>query len=107
MAIQTDGVKVSLRGREVVIPPLTLYALRKFTASGHMERISKMGALPSVDDLDAAAELIHAALLPNYPEITLEEVLNLVDVKNLGEVVPAIMGQSGLRQVKPGEAGAP
>lgn len=39
--------------------------------------------------------VLHAAISRNYPNITLEEVKDLVDLKNAQKVFGAVMGASG------------
>ncbi len=45
-----------------------------------------------------AIEVIHSALSRNYPELTIEDVEELVDLGNFSEVFQAVMGVSMLKK---------
>lgn len=101
-----DGARIRLRGREFTIPPLTLAAIKRLTLNGSIAAInaaSASGAM-SVEQIDAALALVYEAMRPNYPDITVDEIADLVDMGNMKPVVQAVMAQSGFVE---GEAAAP
>lgn len=90
-----DGVKLNLGGVEYVIPPLSLGAVRRLMPkieklTGNVDITAMSGEL-----LDAIAEIICAAMQRNYPDMTQEKVLDVLDMKNMGQVIGAVLGQSG------------
>ena len=82
-------------GRVYVIPPLSLGALELLQ--------DRMAELPSLTSTDPAAiktiiDATHMALKRNYPELTREEVGELVDVGNTGEVYECLMDVAGIKR---------
>jgi hypothetical protein len=57
----------------------------------------------TAEQIDAIGEIISAALGRNYPDMTVEKVLDLIDITNARDVIHAVFTGSGLR---PGEAEA-
>lgn len=101
-----DGVKVTMGGREFILPPLTLKALRKMGPK--IKLLGTMTDVPTEEQIAAMVEVVHAGLVRNYPDITVDELEDLIDLGNLREVFPAVMASSGLSRVTPGEVvGAP
>ncbi|HUE67183.1 MAG TPA: hypothetical protein VMP38_03300 [Candidatus Acidoferrum sp.] len=98
------GVKVQMGGIEYMVPPLTLGQLRRLEP-----KIRAMSDLPpdaggiSTEQIDAIGEIVSTALSRNYPDMTPERVLELIDVANAREVILAVLTGAGL---KPGEAEA-
>lgn len=102
------GVKLVLGGREFVVPPLSLRQVRSFTEDGTFDKVGKIGnRLPSVEELDVALDVIHAALKRSYPDLGKDELLDLLDVGNLNDVMIAVCQAAGFEKVKPGEAVSP
>jgi len=97
-----DGVKINLGGTEYLVPPLSFKQLRNLQPK--LLTLTKMGSVPDVKQLDTVTEIVFVALSRNYPELTQEQVGNLLDLGNMKLIVPAIMGVSGL--VSSGEAQA-
>lgn len=95
-----EGIPVYMDGRVWTIPPLSV---RQFRA--HYETLL---------DTDVTTEnwrekvlmklpVILAAIQRNCPEVTEEQLLDILDLKTFNLVVQAIANASGLRQAKPGE----
>lgn len=97
MPILHEGVRIELGGRAFVMPPLTLKHLR--IHGGVIRSLGDLKGIPSDQDVDGIVTLIHAALSRNYPELTREEIEDLVDVTNLAPTFQAMVGQSGLTRV--------
>ena len=65
--------------------------------------------MPTPEQMQGVCEIVHAALSRNYDDLTIEQVEDIIDLRNAGAVIQAVMGQSGLTQSKdaaPGEAPA-
>jgi len=95
-----DGVSISLGGTEYVVPALSFKQLRNLQPK--LATLGTVKGIPSEAQLDAVAEVVHAALSRNYPDLTLDQVGDMLDLTNMKHIVPAIMGISGL--VSEGEA---
>lgn len=87
------GKTLQLAGRDWVVPPINFAALKK-----HRALIAEMraGSVELTDaQQDAMLDLIYLALRRNYPDITPEEVDDMIDLANMQPVFEAIMSVSG------------
>jgi hypothetical protein len=89
------GQDVNLGGTNFVVPPLALGALK--TLLPKIQKLS-IGAdgVPDLSQVEDLLEVCLAALRRNYPELTLVELVDIVDLVNFQPLVKAVMGQSGL-----------
>lgn len=95
------GIKLTMGGTEYEVPPLNFRALETLQPS-----IQQMGALNgfiSKEQMAVIADVVLAALQRNYPEMTRERVMDMLDLGNMAAVFKAIMGASGFEATKPGE----
>lgn len=98
-----DGVTITLGRREFVVPPLNLGRIKKL-----QDDLAILALVPQdatrfePQQLEACITVIHTALTRNYPDLTREEVEDVVDMGNMQPLMLAIMGQSGFAK---GEAG--
>lgn len=96
-----DGVKMRVGGRELIVPALTIKQVRSLRAEfDQMQGIKD--AAPTDDQIGAVTRVIHSAVVRNYPDMTQDDLEELLDLSTMQAVVKAIMGQSGL-EVTPGE----
>jgi hypothetical protein len=100
MEPKLTGVPLKLGGADYVLPPLNLAALEKYWAL-----IESWGEPPAslVGRLSEGAELLHAALVRNYPELTLAEVKEGLDLANFPAALAQLLEVSGLVRRLPGE----
>lgn len=96
-----DGAKIKMGGKDWVVPALSFKQLKRLLPT--LNRVGN-GAV-SLENMGEMAEVVHAALSRNYPKVTLDEVEELLDMRNAQFVFLAVIGQSGLEQVPEGEAG--
>lgn len=76
------------------IPPIALGALEQLQS-----RIGEFdGNVQDAKQISTVIDCAHAALRRNYPEMTREEVADLIDIGNMGEVFAAVMDVSGLKR---------
>jgi len=87
-----EGVKLTLGGREFVVPPLSFKALRELTP--RWPELTGMGDVPTGEQIDVVLGVVHSALIRNYPDLTLEDLEDLVDLGNLPKCLMAAMGAS-------------
>ena len=82
-------------GRVLTVPPLALGALELL-----QERLATAQALPATDPAVVATTIdaAHLALARNYPQITRDEVGELVDIGNMGEVYECLMDIGGVKR---------
>jgi len=107
---QYAGVEVVAGGRTLVLPALTLGAMKRlrkeFAVIAAIDATTQGGTLTD-EQIDAMLSLVAASAVRNYPGMTRDDLAELVDLANLPIIIPAILGQSGFRRVAPGEAGSP
>lgn len=85
------GKDIELGGGKYVVPPLTLGALQRFQA-----RLSSYSGTLNAEDVQTVIEVATAALQRNYPDMTTDQVADLIDLGNIQEVFMAVMSVSGL-----------
>lgn len=100
------GTEIAMGGTKWIVPPLNLRLIRE-----HREKIKslKVGLTAQdggLDQMEIMLDIIHGAMLRNYPNVTRPEVEEMVDVVNVGAIMQAILNMSGLvpRASPPGEA---
>lgn len=92
--VKVKGLPVVLSGDTYIVPPIALGALEQL-----QERIASFTG--DVTDLKQVATVIdaaHSALKRNYPELSRDQVADMVDVANMAEVFEAVMDVSGLKR---------
>ncbi|QDD62647.1 hypothetical protein EJD96_00060 (plasmid) [Herbaspirillum seropedicae] len=97
-----DGAQVKMGGKEWVIPALSLGQIKRLAPK--IESLANMSNMLTSDQVSNVCEIVHAALKRNYPDVTIEEVEDMVDMGNMRQVIQTVMGQAGL--VARGEAQA-
>jgi hypothetical protein len=90
-----DGEKILVGGKEKVLPPLNWKACKKFFKEITGNKLNDADLGP-----DLMEELIHAALVRNYPEFTRE---NLEEDATFGEIKDALAILLRLSGFVPGE----
>jgi len=86
---KVNGITDILPG--LVIPPLSLGALEQLH-----ERINAFdGDVSKLENLTTVIEVAHAALRRNYPDMTREQVGDLIGLENMVEVYQACMDVGG------------
>lgn len=89
--VNVPGVEIQLGDVKRVLPALNAAAFKTYRA-----QISKVFEERGLPDMEIVATLAHAALLRNYPDLSLEEVEKNIDFNNLVDVFEAVMNISGL-----------
>ena len=89
-----DGVKIKLGEIEYVVPPLNLKSMRRLLPKLNTLKTS---GLPGDEDLTTIVDVVHSALVRNYPNMTVEDVENGLDMVNMQGIVSQVLGQSGVK----------
>lgn len=89
-------------GRTYLVPPFTLGQLAEH--KGLVEHLRApflyMGQDDHREKLERLVDALHVALARNYPDLTREQVLDLVDMRNALELIAAIQGANGFRELR-------
>ena len=98
------GIEMDLGGRRWMIPPLNLAALEHLS-----DRLAGFSGGLDAASVSTVVDAAFYALLRNYPEISRDEVADMIDIANMEAVMSALMNVSGLEakagEAKAGEAG--
>lgn len=86
-----------------VLPPLSLGALEQL--GDRLKALS--GDFGDPAQIATAIDAAHAALRRNYPDMTREQVAELIGLENVVEVVEGLMDVSGLKRRAEEAAAAP
>ena len=96
MRLLIPGVEFDFGGGRVyTVPPLSLGALQLM-----QDRLAQLATLSSLDPV-AVKTMIDTTLIAlkrNYPDITAEEVGELLDVSNIGAVYECLLDAAGVKR---------
>jgi len=95
------GIKAFEDRPDLVVPPLNFRSLQEL--QGRLQ--SFQGGIDA-ESMELVLDATTAALQRNYPDMTRDEVIDLLDVGNMGEVMEAIMDVSGLKRKRLEATGA-
>lgn len=98
-----EGAEVVLGRQKYVVPALTIRQLKKYRKEIAVLP-SLAGRDPTDEEVDGLLDVFHAAVSRNYPDLKREDLEDLIDLNNLPTLIKAVLAQSGLERVKPGEA---
>ena len=96
MEPQFEGTEIKLGGQSYTLPPLSLGQIKRLRPKLDAMRESPETAI------DTMAEAIHMALSRNYPEMTREQVEDMVDTGNVLPLFRAVVTVSGMELRAPG-----
>ena len=95
------GTRMNLGGEWYVLPPLNLRQCEEF--GDLIATLGEASTRPLNEQLKMALPLIHASLTRNYPDITADQVRELIDFGNFTEAAKAVVSSSGYVPAQPGE----
>jgi hypothetical protein len=101
-APQFEGELHRLGDKDFIVPPLNWRRIRELLPVLQKIRIGQPGLEITGEMLDDYLTVILSALNRNYPDMTLDELEDLLDLGNAPRLFLAIMGMSGLIQGEPG-----
>jgi hypothetical protein len=85
------GIKIMLAGEERIVPPLALGPLEML-----QDRISKVTNLASGDGVKLVLDVAFYAMRRNYPDITREDIGEMVGLENLDDIMKAALDAGGV-----------
>src|SRR4051812_17617735 len=98
------GEWVAFGDEEYRVPPLAFRALQEL--ADEVAGLQSMGSKPTTEQMTTIEKIVHSALSRNYPEMTLAEVSDMLDVGNYEHVLGAALSIAGFtrtRERSPGE----
>lgn len=102
-----EGEEIELGGEKYIVPALSLRQIRELAPK--LDKLDSTEAgLPQLEQITAVVDVLHAALSRNYPEMTQDQLLDLIDLGNMSALIAAAMRTSGLeKKVAPREPASP
>jgi hypothetical protein len=88
--IKFEGISMKMGGQEYIVPPLSIKGFRE--TKGQIEALKDVASGMTDEQIDNVVKIIHCALCRNYPDLTLDQTEEMVDLGNMGSLVNAIMG---------------
>lgn len=95
-----EGVKITMGGREWIVPALSIGQVRRLGPD--IAAVASAGDDLTPELVAGVVKIVKASISRNYPEVTDEQVEELIDLRNFRDIIAAIMGVSGL--IQSGEA---
>lgn len=97
------GRKLNLGGTDYVVPPFPMRILREHPE--WLKAIRQIEDIPDSEQAEAIVGIVHAALNRNYPDLTFDQVENMLDIPTGLTALTAVMDVSGMAPVLPGSSG--
>jgi hypothetical protein len=86
------GTTIALGGQDWLVPPLSLAQLQRFLPRvQELSAAGQVGPAMGPEQLAVLLDIVTAALQRNYPEITSEQVANMLDLGNARTVLAATL----------------
>ena len=92
-----DGVKIQIGDKEFEVPALNFKRVRELRPL--FKKLQDLQGDQNVDSeqLDAMIEIVHQGLQRNYPDITKEELEEILDMQNIQGIIEAVTGQARVK----------
>ncbi len=103
-----EGVEMKVGRRLLVIPALNFRSLKRLAPQLGVLAAIDQGSTAAITDEQYAAmlDVVHAAILRNYPNMSREQLEEDFDLGNAAKIVRAVMTGSGLTQSGEGKPAA-
>jgi len=106
MPPKIPGIELDFGGGQIrLVPPLALGDLELL--QDRIQAMQAAGSAVNKESIGTVIDATHAALKRNYPEVTREEVGELVDVGNMFEVMQALLDVAGVLRKEADEKNQP
>jgi hypothetical protein len=93
MTTKFPGLSVVLGTGTFVVPPLNLRSLQEFG-----DRLATFNGGIDAESQGMVVDAAWHALRRNYPDITRDQLLDMIDLGNMQAIMEAVMDVSGLRR---------
>ena len=88
-----EGKTINIGGRDFTVPPLCLRDVKRF-----LPMMTELYGKSPMEQMTLTSEVILAALQRNYPDLTMDELDDLLDPISIHGVMDAILEASGLKK---------
>jgi hypothetical protein len=104
--VKHPGTRINMDGKDWTVPALSVRAFRENIQTLMAATVtdpSNVGADAVGKQIDDALPVLYLAFKRNYPDVTEEQFVDMLDLNSYSQVMAAVMGQSGVTTAKPGE----
>jgi hypothetical protein len=91
-----EGIPITIGKKKYVVPPLSFKGLKSLRAEMDVLKTAQLGEMFTDEQADAMIKVIHAAVSRNYPDITEDDLAEMIDFGNVNQIIGAIYANSGL-----------
>lgn len=91
------GIELELAGTVYIVPPLTLASMEKLQG-----QLSAFDGTMQPDSVKTVIDCAYLAIKRNYPDITREQVAEMIDLSDMADVMAAVMRVSGIKKKEAG-----
>lgn len=95
------GVWVPFGDEEYKVPPLGLLGVQELLDD--IPKLQGIKGVPTPAQMQMVATIVHKAMRRNYPDMSVEEVAEMLDLANFQSALDAVMKVSGFVRHAPGE----
>ncbi len=89
-ALKFKGIDVEFSDGIIrTVPPLTLRTMQALEA-----RLTSYKGGADPESVALVQDAVHASLVRNYPDLTTDDLLDLMDIANMPRIMSAVMGVS-------------
>jgi hypothetical protein len=93
MTTKFKGIKLTLGGKDLVVPPLNFRSLQQL-----QDRLATFSGGVDPESINLVVDATHEALKRNYPDMTRDDVIDGLDLENMLGVMEAVMDVSGMKR---------
>ena len=90
-----EGEPITIRGKEYILPGLSFAQLED--NADDIDKVMNSKNEDMIKMINVAAKIVHLAMSRNYPDLTVKEVKEMLDMRNKEKIIQAIMGGSGFQ----------
>ena len=87
------GQWITLGTEQYRIPPLAFIAVQEL--QDDVMGLAQMGARPTPEQMGVVARIVQSAMARNYPDITTDQVNEMLDLGNYQHVLGAVLAVAG------------
>jgi hypothetical protein len=92
------GKPVRMSGRDYYVPALTYGQVKRLKEAGTLDVLRAPNQHSEEEGWAASLTVCLMALQRNYPEMTMAELEDLVDLGNASTIIETVLGQSGFQK---------
>lgn len=99
-AKKRGGRWIVIGEEQLQVPPLAFGQIVTLQDDVESLKALQSGGRPTNEQMSVVNKLVHSALSRNYPDITEDEVAEMIDLGNYSEVLSAVLSIAGFTKEK-------